>query len=346
MILVQPKVPAVIGQATYDVLGVGQVVGTEQGASIPADMAPVHIAAVEEIARGKLLVGQVLLWPKLHLATLKNSKPDDKTKPSVRHAEEDRLKNYALQCLQLGVFLMHLNDTEKEGDGDRCLMNWKLLMLYFRARPRGAKYAFEAMRLITCAKALFTEKMAHRIVHGQFVNLRGGAGNNLANDLRMELEVKDNKALLKRMCGNKTLKAVTRCTSSAYGMKTTADMIDKETGVPPDSTMHTHKCTKETVEEMIGILQEQKPFQYQEGRTLKSFPNISRSPLDQLDVSALHEWLTRHKRRLAANSFARCEENEDDEDEDEGNVSNDDDNDEHNEDESEEENDVLRDSEE
>ena len=150
--------------------------------------------------------------------------------------------------------------------------NWKLLMLYFRARPCGAKYAFEAMRLITCAKALFTEKMAHRIVHGQFVNLRGGEGNNLANDVRMELEVKDNKALLKRMCGNKTLKAVTRGTSSAYGMKTTADMIDKETGVPPDSTMHTHKCTKETVKEMIGILQEQKPFQYQERQNPEVIP--------------------------------------------------------------------------
>jgi hypothetical protein len=50
--------------------------------------------------------------------------------------------NYTLQVIQLGMFLMQLNDTEKEGDGERCLMNWKLLMLYFRARKRGMKYAF------------------------------------------------------------------------------------------------------------------------------------------------------------------------------------------------------------
>ena len=32
-----------------------------------------------------------------------------------------------------------------------------LLMLYFRSRPRGMKYAFEMMRFITCVKALYTQ---------------------------------------------------------------------------------------------------------------------------------------------------------------------------------------------
>ena len=81
------------------------------------------------------------------------------------------------------------------------------------------KYAFEAMRLITCVKALYTKRMAFRITHGQFVNVRGGAGNNYANDLRMEMMVKDDKGILKGMCGNKTLKAVDRSTSSADGLK-------------------------------------------------------------------------------------------------------------------------------
>ena len=340
MVMVQPKVTP-IEQATYDVLGVGQVVEIQEGSSIPDDMVPVHVAAVEQMAGSQLAVGQVVLWPKLHLAVPSaGSKPKDPKIPSVK---EDRLRNYALQCLQLGVLLMQLNDTEKEGDGERCIMNWKLLMLYFRARARGTKYAFEAMRLITCVKALFTKKMAHQIVHGQFVNLRGGPGNNLANDLRMEMEIKDDKAILKKMCGNKTLKAVNRGTSSTYGMKLTSDLIDKESGVSPDSTTHTHKCTKETVEEMITILQEKRPFQHQEGRTLKSFPNISRSPLDQLDVIALHEWLSRNKRKLAVNAFERCEDNElSDEDDDECDAgNNDDDNDGNDRGDSEEESDVL-----
>ena len=44
---------------------------------------------------------------------------------------------------------MQLNDTETEGDGEKSLRNWKLLMFYFRAQPRGMKYAFEAMHFIT-----------------------------------------------------------------------------------------------------------------------------------------------------------------------------------------------------
>ena len=69
---------------------------------------------------------------------------------------------------------MQLNDTQKEGDGEWCLISWKLLMLYFRARKRGMKYAFEAMCLITFTKALLTERQAHRVIHGQFVNTKGG----------------------------------------------------------------------------------------------------------------------------------------------------------------------------
>lgn len=116
------------------------------------------------------------------------------------HSTEDQRMNYSLQVLQLGVLLMQLNDTETEGDGQRSLRNWKLLMLYFRSRSRGMKYAFESMRFITFVKALYSERMAHRILHGQFVNPKGGHGKNYANDLKMEHEVRNNKSVLKGMC--------------------------------------------------------------------------------------------------------------------------------------------------
>ena len=58
-------------------------------------------------------------------------------------------------------------------------------MLYFRSQARGMKYAFEAIHFITFVKALYSKPMAHRILHGQFVNPIGGDGNNYANDLKM-----------------------------------------------------------------------------------------------------------------------------------------------------------------
>ena len=36
----------------------------------------------------------------------------------------------------------------------------------------------------------------------------------------------------------------------------------------------------------------------------------SSSPLEQLDLALLHDWLTRNKRRLAVNAFERCDEDD------------------------------------
>ena len=249
-------------------------------------------------------VNQVVLWPRLWIAV--PGKPPSTTQPSSQvnetigqenptssslqdqHHPEDRLFNYASQCIQMGVILMQLNDTAKEGDGMRSIINWKLLLLYFRARKRGTKYAFQAMRLLTYVKALCSEKMAHRIIHGQFVNLKGGQGKNNENDLQMEMLIKNHKVMLRGMCGNKTLKAVERSTRASHGLKNIVDTFDKESNVPPGSTSHTHASTKEDVQDMIRILNGVEHFNYIPNRTLQSFPNIKKSPLDQLDTASLH----------------------------------------------------------
>jgi len=68
-----------------------------------------------------------------------------------------------------------LNNIECKGDGAGCsLINCKMLLLYFRCRQRGMKYAYEAMHYITCIEALYSEKTVHRVLRGQFVNPRGG----------------------------------------------------------------------------------------------------------------------------------------------------------------------------
>ena len=315
VIIVQPKLPN-----GYDVLGVGQVVGAQDlqiGQTIP-----VLVAAVEAIASGIISIGQVVTWPRKHLAipqvrqeetSRKENQPKLPSPMSDMPPEnDDRVMNYALQCIQLGVMLMQLNDTEKEGDGERSLINWKLLMLYFRSRKHGMKYAYEAMRLITCVKGLYTKQMAHRVTHGQFVNGKGVAGNNCANDLRMEMLIKHYKVILKGMCGNKTLKAVERSSAAAYGLNKIIQSYDITTDIPPDSTSHTHTSTVQDIKEMITLFHNKAPFSNQPGRAHRSFPTISKSPLDQLDVSLLHSWLTRHKKRLAKNYHANCDDAEDD----------------------------------
>lgn len=288
-----------------------------------------RVKTIASIASSVASVGQLVQWPKSNLAIAQPSLASDESTEEVNSKEQpesatyhdtetDDMMNYAFQVLQLGVFLMQLNDTEKEGDGERCLMNWKLLMLYFRSRQRGTKYAFEAMRLITCTKALFTEQTAQRVIHEQFVNPKGGVGDNYANDLKMETMVKDHKGVLNAFCGNKTLKAIQRATSASHGLKLILQSIDDESHIPLDSTHHTHASSTKLVEEMIKVLRKVDPFQNKPGRSLVSFPSIPKSPLCKLDVTAMHKWLTKNKKRLTQDALAISEDDtEEDEEEEE-----------------------------
>ena len=126
VIIVQPKLPN-----GYEVLGVGQVVGA-QGLQI-GQTVTVLVAAVEAIAPGIISIGEVVMWPRKHLAipqarqeetSCEENQPKLPSPMSDMPPEnDDRVMNYALQCIQLGVMLMQLNDTEKEGDGERSLIN-------------------------------------------------------------------------------------------------------------------------------------------------------------------------------------------------------------------------------
>lgn len=48
------------------------------------------------------------------------------------------------------------------------------------------------------------------------MNLKGGYGNNYVNDFKMEYEVRNNKGVLKGMCGNKILRVVLRFILFSY----------------------------------------------------------------------------------------------------------------------------------
>lgn len=100
----------------YKVLVVGTVVSL-QGTQVPNDCVPVHVASVETCANCVLVPGQVALWPINLLAVY--MPPRTENEDPVRNvlsipsgSQDDRLLNYGLQVIQLGVMLMQLNDTE------------------------------------------------------------------------------------------------------------------------------------------------------------------------------------------------------------------------------------------
>ena len=65
------------------------------------------------------------------------------------------------------------------------------------------------------------------------------------------------------------------------------------------SQPRTHMLVPRSVKAMWTIVQQAKPFQYQKGRTLHSFPNVTKSPLDQLDVALLNTSLINHNHKFS-----------------------------------------------
>lgn len=310
-------------------------VDPSQATEDPESLLHVHII-MSFVKTIPALDGKSLKWPKKLIAkpvrvVALNESPTVPMNPHPQEAseplpspvtdlptngQEDRIFNYGLQVLQLGVFLMQLDDTEREGDGNRMMRNWKVLMLINRAGKRGKKYAFEAMRLLTNCRALYSEKMAHRVTHGMFVNPKGGDGKNYANDLKQEHIVKGNKVSLHDLCGNKTLKAVTRLTQASYSQQVFAENFDDQSNVSKNSTAHTYGDCKEDVKDMVASLHSLRPFTFTPDRFHKTFPNLSKSPLDQLDPVLLDQWLTKNKRKLAAAPYMSGENDSDDDDDD------------------------------
>ena len=108
---------------SYEITGVRKVVVLDGCKTVPDNVCPVVVAAVQPGASFTFQVDQLVLWQKAHLAipnlTSTSSRgassgstehetvsPPSATDHETGEEPPDRLANYALQCAQLGVFLM------------------------------------------------------------------------------------------------------------------------------------------------------------------------------------------------------------------------------------------------
>ena len=104
-----------------------------------------------------------------------------------RNAESDFIMNYGLSTIFLTILLLQLKDTAKEGDGNRNLINQKLLLSVFKSLGAYSKYAIEMFVSIAQIECLLTPRLAEQCKWGSFVNWRGGEGNNMEDDLAQEV---------------------------------------------------------------------------------------------------------------------------------------------------------------
>ena len=113
----------------------------------------------------------------------------------------DRIHEYACEVLTLLLIWHNFYDATKEGDGDRLMLVWKLLLLIFKATNR-RNYSKEAAILLLQKESLLPKRQAAQLVWSRFVNVRGIPGHNIPTDLHMEHLNRRLKTILRQTCSN------------------------------------------------------------------------------------------------------------------------------------------------
>ncbi len=97
--------PDDVTKKAYHFLGMGKIVEPPASTTDQLEHAVyLHILAVGTTAATLVTVGQVVLWPKINLALpVPYSSSEDTMGMSEQQASDDKVMNYALQYIQLGI---------------------------------------------------------------------------------------------------------------------------------------------------------------------------------------------------------------------------------------------------
>ncbi|KAL5510365.1 hypothetical protein EMCRGX_G005898 [Ephydatia muelleri] len=127
--------------------------------------------------------------------------------PHSSSTSSDRVKEYAMESLSLGLFLLEFKDAIREGDGTRVLRCWKYLLIIFRVTGH-TNYCLEALNLLTQYYYTLPPRYAEQMLWGRFVNSQGGPGQNISADLHMEHLNRLLKDAMTHLGANKTPQAI------------------------------------------------------------------------------------------------------------------------------------------
>ena len=183
----------------------------QEKAPPPAEASALQAAGQRRVyVQAQLPNGQIVLLP----ATMAGELP------------QDHVYNYSMNVCHWGLHLMQMNDTAKEGDLNRTIVNLKYCIPFFFSHSRLSKYFVECLDYLRKVCYTLSPQQRLRTLEGSFVNSFGGKGNNVEADLRQEHSVCNSKELIHQLGANKTESAITRVTGAADTVSKLVDYIN------------------------------------------------------------------------------------------------------------------------
>ena len=210
----------------------------------------------------------------------------------------DSIYNYARVLCHFGSLVMEFRDAWHEGDGERVLRCWKLFLPHFKVAGC-TKYSLEALKLQINRGITFSPNLAHQVMWNRFVNVRGGAGNNIPCDLYNEHINKLLKHIICNMGSNLTESALQRAARSVTPLHQVCGRFDSQSGIPCRTVGHSTRSDRNDVSKVVRTVLKNKLLVEMREREHRAFKGVKLNPLYKLDVRKVENWIKNKKKEFS-----------------------------------------------
>ena len=214
-----------------------------------------------------------------------------------KNQPQDTIFNYHKAKLCHGLVLANFNDTIREGDGERVISLYKILLLIYKSHGC-TKYAYTTLMLLVKVSALLSESQAFRLKWNRFCNATGKRARNIPLDLQLEHDNNFVKAFLKSFGANLNEVNAQRVAASLNHMIAIMQTVDEDCkGQSRTGTVRGGKDPAETVKQITDDLVKGMVFEECQGRSgYKGLEKFSSDLTEKLDYRNLFHWIKDHLR--------------------------------------------------
>ncbi|XP_031553857.1 uncharacterized protein LOC116290877 [Actinia tenebrosa] len=195
----------------------------------------------------------------------------------------------------------HVKEIFCQGrDGERIIRCWKFLLLIFKCYNHN-KYALATLQLLANINTMLTPRKAHSLIWNRTVNNKGGKGNNISLDLRMEHIVHLHKEMLANLGVNLTPECALRCSKAVKPVEDLLRTVDNELLCRRPSGKHTVTRSQSDFELIVNELHNKgKVFQCTpaDNRQYGCFPKFKKTLVNDLNYNKLNNWINHTQETL------------------------------------------------
>ena len=155
------------------------------------------------------------------------------------------------------------------------------------------KYSYVILLHLVKAIAVLPSGKANELLCERFFNRKGGAGNNIPMDLRMEHMVRLLKCALKQLGANISENGAQRIAQSLGHIENLLENASSDCCVKKPSGHHSSKPLQETVMQIVKDLISEESFKEIPGREHQSFKKFHSDILNTLNSPKYFIWINR-----------------------------------------------------